>query len=379
MTLGFTGDIGFSKYFKDAFNREDFMSDTVINYLADTDYTVANVEGAVSAITSTATKLLVHANHPDIINWLPKINGKVWNLANNHTNDCGPDGVVDTLSNAAKSNCLTVGLGNNVSEAEKPLYLQKDDVSVGFVAASYAGEDAAKEDAPGCIMWDDHERIKKQIQEVKKNSRWCVMIVHAGVEFAQMPLPYIRNQYKKYLQYGADIVVGHHPHVVQNYETFGDKMIFYSLGNFVFDTDYQRRQKYTDSGMLIKIHFTADKYSWEYMPIKIDRTTQTVQKGECPKVFCDINKSQYALLWPYAARDYRRNRRQIDIYVDNTRENWTEQQWRKFEIKGCRAKGNDPITTRSRESRRWALWGDFLANFNLWRLSSKKEVIDYLK
>ena len=187
--------------------------------------------------------------------------------------DCGEAGALDTLANARANNCLTVGVGENTAQAEEPLLLYKEGIGIGLISVTNSIADKAEEDRAGCILWNDNERIKKQIGEVKKKNRWCVVIAHAGVEFAQMPLPYIRRQYKKYLEYGADIVVGHHPHVVQNYEKLGDKIIFYSLGNFVFDTDYQRRQKYTDTGMLIKLHFTEKDYYWEYLPIKINRNT----------------------------------------------------------------------------------------------------------
>ena len=377
-SIAFSGDIGFSKYFKDTFKREDLMTDEVVNFLSDTDYTVINVEGAVTKITATAQKPLIHSNDPKAIEWFLKLNGNVWNLANNHTMDCGEAGALDTLAHARENNCLTVGLGENTAEAEKPLLLQKKGIGIGLISVTYSIADKAGEEHAGCILWNDNERIKKNIKEVKRKNRWCVVIAHAGVEFAQMPLPYIRKQYKKYLDYGADIVVGHHPHVVQNYEKFGDKIIFYSLGNFVFDTDYQRRQKYTDTGMLIKLHFTDKDYSWEHLPIKINRTTQTIEAGECPAIFCNIGKLDYALLWPYAAKDFRRNRRKVYTYHVPERANWTEKQWRKFEVGKCTEKAETELEKSLKKPIIAALAGSFLSHLNLWRLS-KKSLIEYLK
>ena len=59
---------------------------------------------------------------------------------------------------------------------------------------------------------------------------------------------------------GADIIVCHHPHVPMNYEMFGEKILFYSLGNFIYDTDYQRAQINTDIGVVLKIYVFPDKY-----------------------------------------------------------------------------------------------------------------------
>jgi len=378
ISIAFTGDVGFSKYFKDTFKRDDLMTDEVVDFLADTDYTVINVEGAVTKATATAQKPLIHANDPGAIDWLLKLNGKVWNLANNHTMDCGEAGALDTLAHARANHCLTVGLGENIAKAEKSLLLYKEGIGVGLVSVTYSIPDKATEEHAGCILWNDNERIKKQIEEVKKKNRWCVVIAHAGVEFAQMPLPYIRKQYKKYLEYGADIVVGHHPHVVQNYEKLGDKIIFYSLGNFVFDTDYQRRQKYTDTGMLIKLRFTESDYSWEYKPIKINRTTQTIEVCECPAIFCNISKLNYALLWPYAAKDFRRNRRKVYTYHVPERVNWTEKQWRKFEVGKCTEKAETELEKSQQKQIIVALTGSFLSRLNFWRLS-KKSLIEYLE
>lgn len=378
ISIAFTGDIGFSKYFKDTFKRDDLMTDEVVDFLADTDYTVVNVEGAVTKATATVTKDLIHANDPGAIDWLLKLNGNVWNLANNHTMDCEKVGVLDTLAHARANNCMTVGLGENIAQAEKPLLLQKEGIGIGLISVTYDIADKAEEDHAGCILWNDNERIKRNIEEVKRKNRWCVVIAHAGVEFAQMPLPYIRKQYKKYLEYGADIVVGHHPHVVQNYEKFGNKIIFYSLGNFVFDTDYQRRQKYTDSGMLIKLYFTEKEYSWEYLPIKINRTTQTIESDKCPAIFCNIGKLDYALLWPYAAKDFRRNRRKVHIYHMPERADWTEKQWLKYEVGKCMKKSETEWEKTLKQPIIAMVTGNFLSHLNLWRLS-KKSVIEYLK
>ena len=377
-TIAFTGDVGFSKYFKDGYKKEDILSKEVVDFLASTDYTVVNVEGAVSNITSTATKPLVHTNNPEMVEWIKKINGNVWNVANNHTMDCGEEGALDTLRHARENGCLTVGLGENADLAAKPLFLEKDGVKIGLISVTYDDESAAGEHSTGCIHISDNERIKAQIEEVKSQNAWCVVIPHGFEEFSQLPVPYARKQYIKYLKFGADIVVGHHPHVVQNYETFGDKIIFYSLGNFIFDTDYQRRQKYTDRGMLLKIHFEANTYTWEYLPIKIDRTTQTVGVGEKPAIFCDINKVNYHILWPYAAKDFHANRRKIFIYLLPERADWDERAWRKFELSGCLKKVTKPASFRRRRAWRMTLKGSFLSIFQLWRLGPK-DIIEYLK
>ena len=114
-----------------------------------------------------------------------------------------------------------------------------------------------------------------------------------------MPLPYTRDRYMQYLQMGADVVVGHHPHVPENYEIFDDgKMIFYSLGNCIFDTDYQRAHLYTDTGVVLKLIFTEDKLDFEAIGTKIDRTCERIGAGSLPDVFTNIPAEEYEILSP---------------------------------------------------------------------------------
>ena len=179
-----------------------------------------------------------------------------------------------------------------------------------------------------------------------------------------MPMPYLRRRYKRYLQYGADIVVGHHPHVVQNYETFGEKVVFYSLGNFIFDTDFQRVQKYTDRGILLKLRFDEDAYSWEYLPVQIHRDRAAVTAGQTPEIFRNIEASEYGLLWPLAAKRLCMNERKKIIFhhPDYAERTWLE--WLlKYDLKKCK-----------KPYMRDVLMGRVLQKLHLWKFADKKTV-----
>ena len=159
----------------------------------------------------------------------------------------------------------------------------------------------AGEDKGGCLSWSEMEIIRSIIQEIKTKCRWCVVVAHGGEEFTAIPSPYTRERYHAYLEMGADLVVCHHPHVPMNYETVGDKMIFYSLGNFIFDTDYQRAQFNTEKGILLKLHFTEDSYSFEAFGLKINRENEHIESAPLPKIFADIQEDDYNKLEPLAA------------------------------------------------------------------------------
>ena len=156
------------------------------------------------------------------------------------------------------------------------------------------------------------------------------MVVHGGEEFTSLPSPYTRDRYHKYLEMGADIVVSHHPHVPMNYEKVGEKIIFYSLGNFIFDTDYQRVQFNTEIGLLVKLKFTKDNYDWEAFGIRIDRETEHIVKDRLPRIFENVEEEEYKLLAPLAAKmlvaAYKRQQIYFkpDEYKDADEEKWRE-------------------------------------------------------
>ena len=180
---------------------------------------------------------------------------------------------------------------------------------IGSFSVCYKEKFAAGENKAGVISWNDIKTIKNTIRKIKGNNRWCILIVHAGEEFSDIPMPNVRRRYLKYLKLGADIIIAHHPHVPQNYEKVGEKIIFYSLGNFIFDTDYQRLQPHTDSGILIKLNFSGDSFDWESKAFKIERQEKRIVPSEAPIIFREINASEYSKLAPLAAhRFYERNK-----------------------------------------------------------------------
>lgn len=368
--IAFTGDLGFSsKHFRGTYNKEDLLDKEIIDYLCDTDYTVVNVEGCVTYPKFTEAKPLVHANPPECIDFLKKINGKIWAIANNHIADCGQEGLESTLEIARENDVLTVGAGLDYDEASKPVIIENDGADIGIIALNHEQTPAATEDTAGSVMWDDLKKVSKLISDVKSKCRWCVVVVHSGPEFCQLMPPSVRKLYKKYLKMGADIVIGHHPHVVENYEKFGDKIIFYSLGNFIFDTDYQRLQKYTDRGVLIKLYFDKDKYWWDYKGMKVSRETTTIHSAPAPDIFTNVTAGQYALLWPLAMRNlYNNEHIKFPYLYPEKFKNYTKWKWFVFYLK------------RWSESprNRGIISGKLMYHLNLWRFGDKT-IIDYIK
>ena len=206
---------------------------------------------------------------------------------------------------AAELGCRVFGAGMNISEASTPVYLDEAG-GIGLICVTYMnGSDPATETVPGIFRWDDLDLIAKRIAEIKTKSRWCVVVCHGGEEFTALATPYTRDRYLKFLEMGADVIVGHHPHVAENYELFEDgKMIFYSLGNFIFDTDYQRAHPYTDVGILLKLNFTETAVTFDAIGIKIIRGPEQIDSTPLPDIFTNVPAAEYELLAPLAAEGF---------------------------------------------------------------------------
>lgn len=328
----FTGDIGFDRYMDGKWEDPELLSQEVLDYLHSAEHVVANVEGplidAETNKTTTGTVQLMHTMNPKATKVLSKMHADIWNLCNNHIMDAGASGVKATLDEAAALGVKTVGAGMNLEQACRPLYFEEAG-GIGIFSVGYRrGCKPAGEDMAGCLLWNEMELIEKNIKEIKKTCRWCVIVSHGGEEFTSLPTPYTRDRYLKFLELGADIVVGHHPHVPMNYETVGDKIIFYSLGNFIFDTDYQRAQFNTEKGILVKLDFTEESYSFDAMGLEIERGPEHIVKAPLPRIFENVGEKDYELLAPLAAKMFVCATKRQQIYLNKAEyENASEEKW----------------------------------------------------
>lgn len=300
----FTGDISFSRFFTDGWKGDGCLATEVKQYLLSSDYVVANLECPLTNATIQSNRLLNHSGAPEAGAFLRRMNILTWSLANNHIMDCGAAGLLDTLVCAKENGCQTIGIGKDIEQASRPVILGEN-VKVGVLSIAKPWDYLqADEGNAGALTWNKTKQIKKQIESLRSQVDWIVLMVHGGDEYCDLALPYMRSQYKNLLDLGADIVVAHHPHVIQNYELLGRKAIFYSLGNFIFDTENQRDYPHTDMGILLGINFQKEHFSFDHLPVRIDRALYLICQGETPPVFRQIEEQEYAKLWPLEAKRF---------------------------------------------------------------------------
>ena len=332
-TLTFTGDIGFDHYMSEKWTDKDLVSKDILERFHSSDHVILNVEGAMISeeekqLVSAKEMRLMHTIDPAAAYFLQSLDADIWNLCNNHIMDAGPAGLKSTLEIARKNDIKTIGVGMDIDEAAKPLILDEAG-GIGMFAVGYRrGCKPAGPEKAGCLEWTEMDIIQKNINDIKKENRWCIIVSHGGEEFTSLPSPYVRDRYIKYLEMGADIVVCHHPHVPINYEIVDGKPIFYSLGNFIFDTNYQRAQFNTEKGIILSL--TLDENSWDFeaQGILIDRENERIISSDLPLIFEDVTEKEYKLLAPLSAKAFVNayKKQQLFLYPDKFK-NADEKMW----------------------------------------------------
>lgn len=206
-------------------DRDIEFSDEFFRICNSYDFCVVNLEGIFVGNGTPINKAGPHicSNETYIDSFADKF--KIVTLANNHTMDFGESSLNHTMSILSDNNIQWCGAGSNRKEAHKPLFL--GDVSIISVAENEFGSSDINK--AGIACYEDLRILYNNIQECKKRGK-VVICYHGGSEIIPVPPRYLRDRFKLLSDFGVDLIIGNHPHVVQGFE----ENIFYSLGNFVF-------------------------------------------------------------------------------------------------------------------------------------------------
>jgi len=155
-------------------------------------------------------------------------------MANNHTFDCGEKGFSATRRLLRENGIAALGAGKDLTEARRPIILETDGAKIMLFAIS-EGEDmrGAGASSPGVRPWEADE-LAEEIAQAKRAGCIVMVSAHCGLEYQPYPSFYVYEAFLKWAEAGADIIIGHHPHVPQGMTFFGDTPAYFSLGNFVF-------------------------------------------------------------------------------------------------------------------------------------------------
>jgi len=197
----------------------------------DADVLFGNLECCFAERGTPADKVVFNAD-PASARFLVDHGFDVLCLANNHVMDFGVEGLEDTLAVLERHGLVYNGAGRNAKEASSPTWLQAKGLRVAVLSTADAtGGDA---DRPGVSVVNT-KAMAAAIRAVRASADVVVASYHGGIELDTAPSPSIVRSLRSLVDAGADVVLGHHPHVLQAAEVYRGRVIAYSLGNFVFD------------------------------------------------------------------------------------------------------------------------------------------------
>lgn len=239
------------------------LFDHVRDYFISADGVFMNVEGPVSAIGKNVGSKYSFAMNEKIIPALIANNIKMVSFANNHVGDRSLTGFSDTLNNFKKYELPFSGAGNNKADASSVKIILINGLRIGFIACSDVGPDwlKATETTPGQLLCSD-PKLPEYITTAHDQVDFLVFSAHWGLEYKPRTT---RQQTLAHMviDNGADMVIGHHPHVVQETEYYKEKFIAYSLGNFIFD------QYFSDATMQgLLVDATIEKHGIKNITLK---------------------------------------------------------------------------------------------------------------
>ena len=237
MKISFLGDISLNNRYNTYYTQKLNPFENVSEILEKSDLVVGNLECLAEGPQENILKRPRLKTRSTTLNFLSDIKLNVSTLAHNHVFDNRREGFENTIQALADQNISHLGAGIEKSDASKPLQFNKD-ANVAFL--NYVTHDTNPNlpcDADVHVNLFEIERLQKEIQELKSQGWQVFLLLHwgGGAEGRYFPDWEQTRIGRQLIDFGADLIVGHHSHTLQPFEVYKGKYIFYSLGNFCFD------------------------------------------------------------------------------------------------------------------------------------------------
>ncbi|PFI89339.1 CapA family protein [Priestia megaterium] len=278
VTATMVGDIMLGRNVEKVTNRQgqDYLFRNVESYFKNADYSTANFDHPVTVNDEypAQDKPIVLRTDEQSVKTLKNLNFSVLNVANSHSMDYLEEGLNDTVKAFNQSKMDFVGMGGNLEEASNINYQTVNGIKIATLGFTdtYTAYSAANDNDPG-ILPAKPEIFIPLIQEAKEKANLVVVHAHWGEEYDTTPSPRQKGLAKAMADAGADIILGHHPHVLQPIDTYKNTVIFYSLGNFVFDQGWSASRESALVQYKLKKDGTA---RFEVTPLLIKEATPTL-------------------------------------------------------------------------------------------------------
>lgn len=231
---------------------------------SESDVFMVNLEHPVTTRTERVEKKYNFKMNPKYLSTLAEGGIRLVTCANNHVADYGIEGVYDTMKYLDSVGVRYVGIGKDITDARRPTVIERKGWKLGFLAYFGGGDFAATPKRAGFAP--RYARyIVEDVQKLRKKADYVVVNFHWGVERAEHPEDWQVTLAHRVIDAGADLIIGHHPHILQGVERYRGKYIAYSLGNFVFGGNTQ----HTYNTAVLKVTVTGEGPVVELVPVSV--------------------------------------------------------------------------------------------------------------
>ncbi|WP_298519368.1 CapA family protein [uncultured Methanobrevibacter sp.] len=274
VSMAVTGDVMFARNMPGVLSLDSSPFEGVSNVTSNVDLLLINFENAATYSENQIKGDVPLKCDPSYVPLAKANNNTVASLANNHAFDYGIEGMQDTVKYLGDAGITPIGAGENENEAHNAVVkeIKGRDITIlnymdsnNFVEYGYEVMPYANGSSAGYSAYDS-EDAQKQISEAKdRGSDLIVAYLHFGNEYSTSPNEDQVKIAHELIDYGADVVIGSHPHVPQGVEMYNGKPVFYSLGNFIFDQSNPE----THVAYFVKIDLVNDTGRCTVYPIVI--------------------------------------------------------------------------------------------------------------
>lgn len=267
----------------------------VADYLKSADIAFGNLESQLADLdgeTQSPTNEYRFAGPPQGAESLATAGFDIVSLANNHMWDYGKDRLFETMDNLDRAQVKYVGAAKNPAELYQPVIIEINGQKIAWFAVTATLNGYEKSGAKDYVAWADDDRLISAIQQVKPQVNWIIVSMHRGMEYSATPSSPQIDFARKVIDAGANIVIGHHPHVAQGIEEYISRLagqqvserkgiIYYSLGNFAF---WQPFDYWTQHSFAVEITLHPDG--------KIDQTIMPIDAGWQPQLSDETDQTK---------------------------------------------------------------------------------------
>ncbi len=249
VSLSFAGDISFSHHYTPAQNYTNLGIDGAFSKelqqtMQDADIFMLNNEFCyTNSNTPIGGKTYTFRADPKLVSRLHEMGVDIVSIANNHTYDYGEQGIIDTMHTLKDAGIPYVGAGMNLADAKNNIvYFVANGMKIAYIAATQVERDLpiltqpATETSAGVIRCFEPELVCEMIEEADQHSDFVIVYPHWGTELVKQMQADQQALAYAFIDAGADVIVGGHPHCLQGIEYYQDVPIFYSMSNFSFSS-----------------------------------------------------------------------------------------------------------------------------------------------